>query len=269
MRWRGWIPAGSKHWWPSIAGASVMKPSEHCGTGGSRADFDGGIDLKLRRGREYLLVQCRRENAFQVPHNPVHQLIGTIVTEHASGAIFINTGEYTAHARRKAAECPQLQLIDGDQARGMLDPLLETGAWSVPSLQDSAGDTEAMDRASDARHRGAPYRTPRKKRSSGFPETAIRLAAGLVFMVMLVECGPGLLLPRSENAPATATRVPPLSVQAPVPAPTAAAESSMPTPGAPAARNEISRPMSDAQLREGRRRNDESMRVPAQSTPEP
>ena len=92
---------------------------EHCGTGGSRADFDGGIDLKLRRGREYLLVQCKRENAFQVPHNPVHQLIGTIVTEHASGAIFINTGEYTAHARRKAAECPQLQLIDGDQARSL------------------------------------------------------------------------------------------------------------------------------------------------------
>lgn len=243
---------------------------EHCGTGGSGADFDGGIDLKLRRGREYLLVQCKRENAFQVPHNPVHQLIGTIVTEHASGAIFINTGEYTAHARRKAAKCPQLQLIDGDQARVMFDPVLETGTWPVAILQDAAGNTETKGRMGDARHRGIPYRAPRKKRSSGFPETAIRLAAGLVFMVMLVKCGPGLLSPRSGKAPAataSTTREPPPSVQTPVPAPTAAAESNMPPPRMPAATNEISRPMSDAQLREWQRKNDESMRILEQSTP--
>ena len=32
---------------------------DHVGTGASRARFDGGIDLKLRKGGEYVLVQSK------------------------------------------------------------------------------------------------------------------------------------------------------------------------------------------------------------------
>ena len=32
---------------------------DHCGTGASRARFDGGIDLKLRKDDAYILVQCK------------------------------------------------------------------------------------------------------------------------------------------------------------------------------------------------------------------
>lgn len=32
---------------------------EHCGTGGAAARFDGGIDLKLFRDDEYIVVQCK------------------------------------------------------------------------------------------------------------------------------------------------------------------------------------------------------------------
>src|SRR6478672_7836591 len=35
---------------------------EHCGTGGSRQQFDGGVDLRLRRGEEVILVQCKHWN---------------------------------------------------------------------------------------------------------------------------------------------------------------------------------------------------------------
>ena len=40
---------------------------DHCGTGGTHARFDGGIDLKLRKDDAYVLVQCKHWNAKQVP----------------------------------------------------------------------------------------------------------------------------------------------------------------------------------------------------------
>jgi len=57
---------------------------------GSR--YDGGIDLKLRRGDEYVVVQCKHWNAKQVPHNDVHQLLGVMLSESATGAIFVTSG---------------------------------------------------------------------------------------------------------------------------------------------------------------------------------
>ena len=60
---------------------------EHVGTGGTASRFDGGIDLKLRREDEYVLVQCKGWNVYQVPHNEVHQLIGLMVNEGATEGV--------------------------------------------------------------------------------------------------------------------------------------------------------------------------------------
>ena len=49
---------------------------EHTGTGDGTNRTDGGIDLKLRRDQETILVQCKHWTAFQVPHNAVHVTIG-------------------------------------------------------------------------------------------------------------------------------------------------------------------------------------------------
>src|SRR5690606_33439390 len=62
----------------------------HAGT-----HFDGGIDLKLRRGDEYIVVQCKRETAYKVPHNVGHELIGVMCTQGATGAIVVSIGEFT------------------------------------------------------------------------------------------------------------------------------------------------------------------------------
>src|SRR3546814_6351918 len=59
---------------------------EHTGTGASGTKFDGGIDLKLRRGAEYVLVEAKHWNVFQVPHNVVHQLLGVLVNQGRSEA---------------------------------------------------------------------------------------------------------------------------------------------------------------------------------------
>lgn len=71
---------------------------EHVGTGGTGARYDGGIDLKLRRADEYVLVQVKHWNACKVPHNDVHQLLGVMVNEGATGAVLVTSGEFTQAA---------------------------------------------------------------------------------------------------------------------------------------------------------------------------
>jgi hypothetical protein len=108
---------------------------EHSGTGAqtSRRQFDGGIDLKLFRDGEYIVVQCKRESVLQVTHNVVHQLIGVMHTQHATRAIVVNTGEFSAAAIVAAAEFPQIELIDGLKLRRMLG---ETGDLPTPHWID-------------------------------------------------------------------------------------------------------------------------------------
>lgn len=98
---------------------------EHVGTGGSGRKFDGGIDLKLRKDDAYILVQSKHWNAMQVPHNAVHELLGVMVNEGATGAILVTSGEFTRAAIEAATKQGHVQLIDGDDLRAMLGPLPE------------------------------------------------------------------------------------------------------------------------------------------------
>ncbi|MGK2908837.1 MAG: restriction endonuclease [Sphingobium sp.] len=114
---------------------------EHVGTGLSGAESDGGIDLKLRRDGRYVVVQCKHWNAKQVTHNPMHELLGVMLTEGATGAILVTSGEFTRAAWEKAQALPQITLIDGQAAREMLGPLLdEPGSPTVPAPAPSRAD---------------------------------------------------------------------------------------------------------------------------------
>lgn len=92
----------------------------HCGTGASSKKFDGGVDLTLRRDDEYVIVQCKHWNAYQVTHNAVHELLGIMVNHSATGAILITSGEFTAYAIESANKLGHVQLIDGQALRDML-----------------------------------------------------------------------------------------------------------------------------------------------------
>ncbi|MUV14364.1 restriction endonuclease [Noviluteimonas gilva] len=96
---------------------------DHCGTGANGSKFDGGIDLKLRRDDAYIVVQCKHWNALKVPHNDVHQLLGIMVNEGATGAILVTSGEFSRAAIEAATRHGHVQLIDGDDLREMLGPL--------------------------------------------------------------------------------------------------------------------------------------------------
>ena len=120
---------------------------EHVGTGGTRQRFDGGIDLKLRKGSAYVLVQCKHWNAKQVPHNAVHELLGLMVNERATGAVLVTSGEFTRAAIEAAGKQDRVQLIDGDALRTLLGPLL---------------DDEPVDAAPEAR---TPFGRPARPKS--------------------------------------------------------------------------------------------------------
>ena len=113
---------------------------EHHGTGTSGAMSDGGIDLKLRKGAEYLLVQCKHWNAMQVPHNDVHQLMGIMDNEDATGAILVTSGEFTAAAIQAAGKKGRVQLIDGAALRGMLGARLPPESLVGPARRRGKKD---------------------------------------------------------------------------------------------------------------------------------
>ncbi|NID17227.1 restriction endonuclease [Luteibacter yeojuensis] len=97
----------------------------HTGTGGGMHRTDGGIDLKLLRDEEVIVVQCKHWNCWKVPHNDVHQLIGVMHTAGATGAIVITSGEFTETAIEAAAKFRHIRLIDGKAVRAMLGPVAE------------------------------------------------------------------------------------------------------------------------------------------------
>jgi len=98
---------------------------EHTGTGEGNSHTDSGIDLKLYREQELIVVQCKHWNSFQVPHNDVHRLMGVMHTVEATAAIVITSGEFTTTAIEAAAKFRHIRLIDGKTIRAMLGPVAE------------------------------------------------------------------------------------------------------------------------------------------------
>jgi restriction system protein len=145
---------------------------EHVGTAGARSRYDGGIDLKLRRGDEYVVVQCKHWNAKQVPHNDVHQLLGVMLSEAATGAIFVTSGEFSAYAVESAARSGRVQLVDGEALRAMLGPLPLPPSPQATAVGSSHSRAEAI-----ASHVGERF-LPRP-RTGSVAVDVVRSAPGL------------------------------------------------------------------------------------------
>ena len=149
---------------------------EYTGTGSTAQRFDGGVDLVLRRGGDVVLVQCKHWNARQVPHNPVHELLGIMVNRGATGAILITSGEFTRAAIEAGTRNGHVQLVDGNDLRDMLGELPEPASQSPSTIGESL-----------SRH-GARIA---KQQSKGFfrkllDAIAIKLASAIVGLVIVV-----------------------------------------------------------------------------------
>jgi restriction system protein len=238
---------------------------EHVGTGGSKTQFDGGIDLKLHRGDEYVVVQCKHWNARQVTHNAIHELLGVMLTQRATGAVVVTSGEFTQAAQRAANAESRVHLIDGATLRAMLGPLLPAQA---PSPANDAASRYANAFTDAAPHRASPS-SRRRRRARGrnpLPGIAFALIAGLITLYLVQSA--------ISTFAAKATH-PPAPVLAPVSPVRQAPTPSLP-PSLPAPRQQpqhrpttySSVPTTDAEMQEWKRRNTESMKIIEKTTAE-
>ena len=88
---------------------------------------DGGIDLELRKDNERILVQCKQWRTWRVGVKPIRELYGVLMHEHASRAIFVTCGDYTAEAASFAVGKP-IELIDGAQLLKMIEAVKPSNA---------------------------------------------------------------------------------------------------------------------------------------------
>ena len=100
---------------------------------------DGGVDVRIKRGDETYLVQCKQWRNQQVGVKVVRELFGVVAADQATGGIVITAGSFTPDAE-KFANRPNVavELVDGDRLRRMMHDLPEQQAASAQGDPDSA-----------------------------------------------------------------------------------------------------------------------------------
>lgn len=257
---------------------------DHCGTGASGSKFDGGIDLRLRRSDEYVLVQCKHWNAYKVTHNDVHQLLGIVVNEGATGGILVNSGEFTKAAIEAATRLGKIKLIDGDELRQMIGPLPDEPQQAGPirahgvssnATTFAANAAERLVAAAEYRVRhGSVRRTVNDAAVSTLTAGLIKLAfAGIVVLVFIVwvnnafdSLGKSLVAKPPTPRGAVAAPATPATT-APAPQEPAAQHASAYANAEPTRAN-AGQNRTRAEQREWDRRQAESMKIIEASTPE-
>lgn len=99
------------------------------------AGSDGGVDLVLRSDSETVLVQCKHWNARTVGIKVLRELYGVLVSEGASRAILITSGQVSAEALAFCRDKP-LEIVTGKD----FDHMVRAARYrQSPSTQGSAG----------------------------------------------------------------------------------------------------------------------------------
>ena len=174
---------------------------EHCGTGRSGSRFDGGVDLKLRRESAFILVQCKHWNAKQVTHNAVHELLGIMVNEGATGAIVVTSGEFTSAAKQAGAKQGHVQLVDGIEVRQMLgDRLASLAPAHATSTGDSTPRQEDPWIPEQVESRRQETRPRRGRKSESLDEVLIKIVAGLILTLLVVFALPSMISRALQSA---------------------------------------------------------------------
>jgi restriction system protein len=75
---------------------------------------DGGVDLRLRRGGELTLVQCKHWRTQRVGAPVVREQFGLLAHHCAAAVVIVTTGDFTAEARAFAQGKP-IELVAGNE----------------------------------------------------------------------------------------------------------------------------------------------------------
>lgn len=125
-----------------------------------RAGPDGGVDLRLRKGADRYLVQCKHWRARKVGVEPVRELYGLIAAQRAAGGFVVTSGQFTVEARR-FAEGREVELISGDLLKAAIrEQRSQAAARRAATASASSGASQrsrsnASEQASDASASGA------------------------------------------------------------------------------------------------------------------
>lgn len=80
---------------------------------------DGGVDIRLRKGGESYLVQCKNWRQRHVGVATVREVFGILAAESAAGVFIVCSGTFTVEALRFAEGQPII-LVDGDKLMRMI-----------------------------------------------------------------------------------------------------------------------------------------------------
>lgn len=247
---------------------------EHCGTGENGAQYDGGIDLKLYRDNEYLVVQCKHWNALQVTHKEMHEIAGIMLSEGATGAVLVTSGEFTPYARTSAAKIGKMQLIDGNALRAMLGHIPEpkgiAHAADDRAARIMADVGERVFNAAEARVRRG-VRRGAKTAATNFiwiPLAKFGLFIATVWFIVTILTTTLDRVTTSLTASANGKVQPTPMVSAPPPAPPPPQPAVRPAVNANVIYAPAPPPLTETEIREQQRLADEAMRVLAPHTPE-
>ena len=80
---------------------------------------DGGVDIRLRKGSELHLIQCKHWKRRDVGVSTVRELYGVMAAEHASSGSVVCTGMFSQDAKN-FAHGKNVDLVDGHQLAEMV-----------------------------------------------------------------------------------------------------------------------------------------------------
>jgi restriction system protein len=97
-----------------LVGELMRREGWHVTETGRQGEPDGNIDLRLARGRQTQLVQCKRWESWTVGVNEVRKLGGTLMREGLSGAsgTLVTLSSFSEQAIAEAREI-EVELVDG------------------------------------------------------------------------------------------------------------------------------------------------------------
>ena len=145
------------------------------------AGADGGVDIRLRKGGESYLVQCKNWRKRSIGVATVREMFGVLVAESAQEVFVVCSGAFTADAVRFAKGKP-INLVDGDMlmemvARVRRDDSNAVHASSAPQEPLDAKARGQEPHCPESTHPGAPscplcggnlvVRTARKGKNAG------------------------------------------------------------------------------------------------------
>jgi restriction system protein len=83
---------------------------------------DGGVDLRIRKDGERIIVQCKRWNRWKVGVKVIRELYGIMAAEEIDKGIVVISSEFTDEARRFAT-ANGIELVDGRKLSGFIREL--------------------------------------------------------------------------------------------------------------------------------------------------